>query len=785
MVLNMKKFFIYLLSLLMCCALYGNVNAQGGLLRYADQKTEEMNYLEAAQGYEAAFNKKASYHAAKGAAIAYSKLRDYQKTYDWWKKAINYPEATSQDWLNYIGATNQADNFEAVLEALDSISNGKGEVLSNLQLDSLKYWYSQPANATMNGLDVINTSSTEFGWVNDNKGNVYFSSDRGGEYDRERRALRIDKSYKYYDKNSDWTGRDFLGIYKMDADGEVSPFEVPVPDVFHATDPHILTEQNVMFYTVTREIRKSKNYEVQSEIYFSQLDENGQPTDFKGLSINEPLSYGLKSPYLDEANQRLYFASNMPGGYGGYDIYYMEFSNGFEFGEPVNLGALINTPGNERDPFFQDGVFYFASDGHVGLGGLDLFMANVSNDGFSGLKNMGLPFNSPQDDFGVNYSGDGNLILSSNRPESKGWDDIFEMEELYKRFQALVLGCDGQLVRGELDVVLMEASERKNAQVDKDGKGKLEAELAPDTAYEMTIKKNGYFSIHDKEINTSGLSGDLLKKSYQLVRIPYKTTVYADLVYYNLNESAIRGDGETTLNKIAELLNTYSFINILVRSHTDTRASNDYNEALSEKRANAVRDYLEQYGIARSRVHAEWFGEEKLVNDCGDGVPCPEAMHQVNRRSELLLVAFPEEGKAYDLPKELEDIDLCDFDNFKLPAKVPTVYFDFNKTGLKTEEMIALEKVALMLKNMLNQRLTISGHADQRGPEEYNERLSERRALVVKEYLENTGVDSAQLDYEFFGDSNPINDCNQINCTPEMHRTNRRAELNLTASNGN
>ncbi|MEX2569419.1 MAG: OmpA family protein, partial [Cyclobacteriaceae bacterium] len=713
----------------------------------------------------------------------YAYLRDYQKTHEWWKKAVQYPEANKSDWLQYIGASNQAGKKDDVLNALDSLGNGEVENLDNLNLDSLKFWYGQENNASMKGLGDVNSASTEFGWVQDAQGNAYFSSDRGGENDRGKKALRIDKSYKYYDKESDWTGRDFLGIYKMDKEGQIIPLEVPVPDVFHVTDPSVSTEKGVLFYTVTREIRRPKNYAVQPEIYYSSMNEEGKLTDFKGLPINNPLEYGLKSPFLDEENKRLYFSSDMPGGYGGYDLYFMEYAGDFEFGEPVNLGSVINTSGNERDPFLKEDVFYFASDGHAGLGGLDVFMANMPEKEPLGVKNMGLPYNSPQDDFSVYISGDGNLLLSSNRPGSSGWDDLFEMEALFKQFQAQVVNCDGEPVAGELDVALIQIGEKEHIAVELDGDGGMKAALAPDTGYEILIKKDGFFSHHDKKLTTVGLTTDKMEKSYQMVRIPYKTTVYVDLVYYNLDESAIRDDAKASLTKVAELLKTYSFLNVSVASHTDARASDEYNEALSEKRANAVRDYLSQFGIAGSRVNAEWYGEKVLANDCGDGVPCPEALHQINRRTELKLLAFHEEGKAYDMPYELWDLDLCDVSNLQMPSKTPTIYFGFDRSDLSAEDLMALERVSLMLNTMLNQRLVISGHTDNRGPDDYNRELSEKRALVVKEYLEGRGIASERIVYDFFGKDKPINDCEEISCSPEMYRINRRTELSLPELN--
>lgn len=132
-------------------------------------------------------------------------------------------------------------------------------------------------------------------------------------------------------------------------------------------------------------------------------------------------------------------------------------------------------------------------------------------------------------------------------------------------------------------------------------------------------------------------------------------------------------------------------------------------------------------------------------------MPCPEDQHQVNRRTELLLLAFPEEGKAYQLPPEMQGLDLCDVSNIQLPADLPTIYFGFDQASLSVNDMMALERVALMLREMLYHRLEIKGHTDNRGSDAYNEKLSEKRALVVKKYLEDKGIAPSRLNYEFFG----------------------------------
>ncbi|MAN88697.1 MAG: hypothetical protein CL555_18400 [Algoriphagus sp.] len=231
----------------------------------------------------------------------------------------------------------------------------------------------------------------------------------------------------------------------------------------------------------------------------------------------------------------------------------------------------------------------------------------------------------------------------------------------------------------------------------------------------------------------------------------------------------------------------YPFLDLLVASHTDSRASDEYNIKLSNNRATAVTEYMAQYNIAAERIRLEWFGEQKLVNDCGNGVPCSEANHQLNRRSELVLEAFPDPTKQYDIPEALKDMDFCNpEDIFEVLSKeiseVPTIYFDFDKAMLRSVHKQELERVAIMLERMPNLMLYIEGHTDQRGSDAYNEKLSARRSKAVMDYLIKRGVTGDRMEHQWFGETRPVHDCSQVSCTSAMHQLNRRTELRVGKS---
>src|SRR5690606_21466748 len=316
----------------------------------------------------------------------------------------------------------------------------------------------------------------------------------------------------------------------------------------------------------------------------------------------------------------------------------------------------------------SEGNFYFASDGRIGLGGLDLYQSKVVNGQFTEANNLGLPYNSPQDDYAFRRDSDGVLYLSSNRPGGKGLDDVFRVEDLYRQFVGRAVDCEGNSLVDGLQVELIQKDNGASVVSQQPGNETFIADLSPETDFQLRLNKPGYFGITDPTLTTKGLSSDKLEKEYIMKRIPYKAVMSEDTIYYNCDDSNIRPDAEPIMRQVAELMKKYTFLGILVKSHTDSFASDEYNEALSQKRANAVRDFLGDYGIARSRVTSEWFGEQQLVNDCGDGVPCPASAHQQNRRSELILVAFPDQNKNYEYPQELDGIDPSELDGLQLPV---------------------------------------------------------------------------------------------------------------------
>ena len=659
MVLNMKiaqKIFVF--TVIFELVATAMAFAQNSKIRYADEQMGLLKYQQAIQLYQEAFVKKPTFETAQKLANAYDLVRDNPNAYSWWKITADFDIASAEDYGRFLHAAQLVDKTDEATQVLKA----KGVALETVKVEH----FLPPSNnpkIKLQGVKEINSEASDFLITQDTFGNKYFVSDRGESFYSKMPAIRIDGRNKIFsDDRSDITARNYFSVYKLDPTGQVTKLVSDVSQVYNFSDPSFAPQKGILFYSVTRgftKVKKNRDIVVQPEIFFSKLLPNGTLEGFTPLPFNDSIAYSVMNPFVDEDANRLYFTSDMPGGLGGYDLYYAHFDDNMVFGNPVNLGPVINTTGDESHAFRKEGKFYFSSTGHKGLGGMDVFVANYNPMEFTNVQNLGTPINSHADDFGYRELAKNQIYISSNRSAGQGLDDVYSLQENYKQFLAKVLDCEGKIVKADFDLVFREIPEKTDVKTYRTLLGELASELELEKNYELTISKQGFFSVSDHSISTKGMEIDTLKRTYNLMPIPYQLPLYNDLIYYDLDKFVIREDAKPTLDKLAKIMIKYDFLNLLIASYTDSRASEAYNIALSENRAKAVTEFLSRYQIKADRVRMEWFGEKNLVNDCGDGVPCPDSMHQLNRRSELILEAFPDPQKNYKMPDQLKGLDFC------------------------------------------------------------------------------------------------------------------------------
>ena len=781
----MEKRLRILTLFFMLSFLSADIYGQARLLRYGDKQAGLENYARAAEAYREAYDRRASYGTAVRLGETYSRMGMYAESHEWWGRAVGFDVSDRDDYLSYLRSALQAGLWEEI-DVLLAAGGYSTYDFPELDLEGMRLLRGRRANVKLVPLEGANSTGSDFGASADAVGGLYFSSDRGQAGDAARRpGIRLDaKANIFPTERSGFNEREFYRIYRKDGDGGLSVVVTDLSDALHVNDPSVASDLGLVFYTAfvgrTR-IRGSRDFTNHAGIYYGRLDGEGNITQSVAFPYNDHQSYGVMNPFVDTEAKRIYFASDMPGGQGGFDIYYVEYDGDMNFSVPVNLGPEVNTPENESHPSRSGNSFYFSSRGHMGLGGMDVFVADYREGSIGNVRNMGLPYNSERDDFAFVVAGDGKRYISTDRAGGMGLDDIYTIEDLFKTLLAKVRDCDGNLVTDYSGELAQSDGSRVESRLDSSGQ--LLAELDPEGDFVLRISRKGHFPITDGSITTKGFEGDTVRREYVLGAVPYRTPVYVDIIYYDLDRSEIRKDAAPSLDKIGELMSRYGFMDLVVSSHTDSRASDAYNEALSERRADAVRDYLKSYGVDRERIRLEWHGEQKLVNDCGDGVPCPEADHQLNRRSELVLEAFADTEKEYELPEGITDP--CELPGYleriAEEAGLPTVYFDFDRSSLRQVHRKELERVGVMLKRRADLRLYIEGHTDRRGSDAYNMGLSERRAKVVMDYLVKRGIEASRMSHSWYGESRPVHDCSTGDCTEAQHQENRRTTLRVSS----
>ena len=315
-------------------------------------------------------------------------------------------------------------------------------------------------------------------------------------------------------------------------------------------------------------------------------------------------------PAVSPDGQWLYFVSDMPGGMGGYDIWRVELlQNGV--GAVENVGEPVNTVGNEMFPTFRpNGDLYFSSDGHPGLGGLDIFIAKPTESGTYLLEHPGYPLNSQGDDFGMTFEGLHNRgFFSSNRGDARGWDHIFSFEksEVLVTVKGWVYEMDGyELPAGQ---VYMVGNDGTNVRLNVKGDGSFTQEIQTGVDYVLLGTCNGYLN-HKEElrVDTATVSKEYVLQ-FPLANI--SAPVLIENIFYDFDKATLRPESATALNELVKLLNENPNVTIELSAHTDYKGSDQYNERLSQRRAESVVNYLIEHGIAADRLTPKGYGEGK------------------------------------------------------------------------------------------------------------------------------------------------------------------------------
>lgn len=354
--------------------------------------------------------------------------------------------------------------------------------------------------------------------------------------------------------------------------------------------------------------RREPNAPTSVEIYTSTRADASWSAAQK-LDITADTISVYAHPAVSPDGNYLYFTSDMPGGEGGRDIWRINLKD--RVGSLENLGNWINTPGDEMFPYMRtDSVMYFASDGHPGYGGLDIFRAEMTKSGGWKVENMGRPVNSPSDDFGITYEpGAERGFLSSNRDDARGYDHIFsfELPELQIWISGWVLDRDDEPVPNA--VIRIVGNDGSNQKEIARNDGSFRFPLSRGVSYVMLAGAKGY--LNAKQEFTSDTAEEDAEYGVDFILASINKPVVIENIFYDFDKATLRPESKTALDEMAQIMRDNPNITIEMASHTDRKGSNEYNLALSERRAKSVIDYLISVGISSDRLQHMGYGESR------------------------------------------------------------------------------------------------------------------------------------------------------------------------------
>lgn len=645
----MKKMKILKIALLLALAPLA-LTAQEKEMASANKLFNDYAYVDAIKEYEQiAFRGYKSAELYEKIADAYYFNGELEQSAKWYGYLFGFsPDVDSEHYYRYSQALKAKGEYDKANALLEKFAQKKGEdQRAKLYVGNRNYLTTIKNNSGRYEVKKtpINSTYSDYGpayWGD----KIVFATSR----DTTGLVRRIDG----------WTNHSFTELYTADLNGD-GTFGKPVrfssrlDTKMHESTPVFTKDGKTVYFTRNNyndgKIQKDATGQVLLKIYRAVLD-NNKWTNVIELPFNSNV-YSVAHPALSPDGKVLYFASDMPGSYGQADIFKVTINDDGSFGTPQNLGTDINTQGKETFPFIDsDGILYFSSDGHPGLGGLDVYTSVAENGTFGKAYNIGEPVNSKNDDFTFIINSQSKTgFFASNRTGGSGYDDIYAFKEI----RAIKFDCrqllsgnvndkkTGELLSGAIVSIFSNENKLINTiTADVDGKYSFEAECGK--SYLVKSEKQGYIAA-EANVSIPEVSGET-QLPITLTKQETTIKIGADLakefkieqIYFDLAKYDIRADAAIELDKIVNFMKDYPTAKIDVRTHTDCRASSKYNMTLSENRAKSVMKYIIENGIDPSRLTGRGYGETKLVNRCADGVKCSEAEHQQNRRSEFIVM---------------------------------------------------------------------------------------------------------------------------------------------------
>lgn len=601
-------------------------------LKKANKEYENMNYQPAIEHYNNVLKRKKVNHAVINLAHSYYYTNAVKNAKVYFADAVELPESSVKEYLNYAKVLMQHENYdEAKIWLRKVIEINRDDVVAKMlyaSCNSVSEFYRDTTLFELKQFEADEEFNSAFGTTVWN-GGVVFTADK---------AVRLDS------RTSAWTGSSYLDLYfsKKDENGKWIRPELLKGDIngkYHEGPAVFTRDGQTVYFTrnnyVKNKLKKNAVDESNLKLYKGKLD-GDKWVDIEEMPFNDE-DYSVGHPTLSADEKTLYFISDMPGGFGGTDVWSSTY-DGEMWSDPRNLGTAINSPGNEMFPYYhQDGSLYFSSDAHNTMGGLDVFITSKVDERWLVPENLNYPLNSNRDDFGfVLQQNDSTGFVSSNRGED-GRDKMYQFVKKQPKFMALGSVANRETGEPLADALVLigVSGEDIVEQVVSDREGKFKFRMKPGKDYKFLAQKEGYFSVSE-HLSTKGKKySENLDISLALTELVLQKAIVIENIYYDFDKSIIREDAKPALDILVKILNDNPNIVVELSSHTDSRASDRYNLILSDKRARAAVDYIVSKSVDSERINAVGHGEKYLVNECGNGINCTDEKHEENRRTEF------------------------------------------------------------------------------------------------------------------------------------------------------
>lgn len=633
-------------ALLLIVLIYTSISfAQKSQIAKANKEFDKFSYINAREIYLKVVED--GYTSAE----IYEKLGDtyyfnseYKKASKWYSKLINeYPDEVKTEYYYRAAQTFKSNgNYEESDKMMEfyEVRGGSGIVTKNFK-NNPDYLKSITDEARDFTLDKV-TINSEF-------------SDFGPSFYLDKIVFASNVNDSEGTKTQSWNGLPYLDLFEADMDefgnlSNVTELNGDVNTKYNESSTAFTKDGKTLYFTRNNYFEGKKGRDKNKTIRLKLYKATKSGDTFWGNIVELPFNgeeFSVVHPTLSIDEKRLYFASDMEGTIGKSDIWYVDILGDNTYGTPVNLGSEINTEERESFPFISDkNKLYFSTDGRSGLGGLDVYVVSLDENGLptGSITNLGEPANSSSDDFGFIINEEKRIgYISSNRDGENGSVD----DEIYLIHEKCIITVSGLVTDKETGNLLPGAEvlllDENNKELNKMIVGEnSKYSFVTDCDKEYTVRgiKTDYVP-NEKRVKTPTETGAIdVPLPLQPIDCPTNDLgcrLTLQPIYFDFDRFNIREDAAVELAKILNAMEEYPQLIIHIESHTDARGDDLYNEILSEKRAQSTLNWLVDHGIDRSRLSAKGYGEKQHVNGCSNGVKCTEEEHQLNRRSMFII----------------------------------------------------------------------------------------------------------------------------------------------------